>query len=57
MCLFEETTKVVGPFYLVSMPWEAKHPTQGVNVLHILEKSNSEINHSGVSLKQGCLEH
>ena len=29
--LSEETLKAVGPFYLVSMPGEVKHPTQGVN--------------------------
>ena len=28
----EETLKVDGPFYLVSMPGEVKDPTQGVNV-------------------------
>ena len=27
-----ETLKVVGPFYLVSMPGEVKYRTQGVNV-------------------------
>ena len=26
-CLSEETLKAVGPFYLVSMPWEVKDPT------------------------------
>ena len=31
-CLLEETLKAVGPFYLVSMPGEVKHPTQAVNV-------------------------
>ena len=31
-CLSEETLKAGGPFYLVSMPGEVKHPTQGVNV-------------------------
>ena len=31
-CLLEETLKVSGPFYLVSMPGEVKDPTQGVNV-------------------------
>ena len=30
--LSEETLKVSGPFYLVSMPGEVKDPTQGVNV-------------------------
>ena len=30
-CLSEETLKVVGPFYLVSMQ-AVKYPTQGVNV-------------------------
>ena len=29
--LSEETLKVVGPFYLVSMPGEVKDPTQGVD--------------------------
>ena len=28
-CLSEVTLKAVGPFYLVSMPWEVKYPTQG----------------------------
>ena len=32
LCLSDETIKAVGPFYLVSMPGEVKHPTQGVNV-------------------------
>ena len=31
LCLSEETLKSVGPFYLVSMPVEVKHPKQGVN--------------------------
>ena len=26
------TLKSVGPFYMVSMPWEVKYPTQVVNV-------------------------
>ena len=30
LCLSEETLKVGGPFYLVSMPGEVKDPTQGV---------------------------
>ena len=47
LCLSEETLKVGGPFYLVSMPEEVKDPTQGVNALPvvdslILEKDNSE---------------
>ena len=29
LCLSEETLKAGGPFYLVSMPWEVKDPTQG----------------------------
>ena len=32
LCLSDETLKAVGPFYLVSMPGEAKDPTHGVNV-------------------------
>ena len=32
LCLSDETVKSVGLFYLVSMPWEVKDPTQGVNV-------------------------
>ena len=32
LCLSEETLRAAGPFYLVSMPWEVKDPTQGVNV-------------------------
>ena len=32
LCLFEETLKAGGPFYLVSMPGEVNYPTQGVNV-------------------------
>ena len=32
MCLLEETLKVDGPFYLLSMPGEVKDPTQGVKV-------------------------
>ena len=32
LCLLDETLKVVGPFYLVSMSEEVKDPTQGVNV-------------------------
>ena len=30
LCLSDETLKAVGPYYLVSMPWEVKYPTQGV---------------------------
>ena len=26
-CLSDESVKSVGPFYLVSMPWELKYPT------------------------------
>ena len=29
LCLSEETLKASGPFYLVSMPGEVKHLTQG----------------------------
>ena len=29
LCLLEETLKTGGPFYLVSMPGEAKDPTRG----------------------------
>ena len=29
LCLSEETLKVGGPFYLLSMPGEVKDPTQG----------------------------
>ena len=34
ICLYlsEETLKAIGPFDLVSMPWEVKDPTQRVNV-------------------------
>ena len=32
LCVSEETLKVGGPFYLVSLPGEVKDPTQGVNV-------------------------
>ena len=32
LCLSEETLKVGGLFYLVSMPGEVKDPTQGVDV-------------------------
>ena len=32
LCLSDETLKAVGPFYLVSMPWEVKDPTHVVNV-------------------------
>ena len=32
LCLSDETLKVVGPFYLVSMPGEVKDPAQAVNV-------------------------
>ena len=32
MCLSDDTLKVVGPFYLVSMPGEVKDSTQGVDV-------------------------
>ena len=31
-CLSKETLKTGGPFYWVSMPGEAKDPTQGMNV-------------------------
>ena len=30
LCLSEETLKAGGPFYLVAMPGEVKHPTEGV---------------------------
>ena len=33
--VFWKTLKVVGPFYLVSMPGEIKDPTQGVNMLSV----------------------
>ena len=32
LCLSDDTLKTVGTFYLVSMPGEVKHPTQGVKV-------------------------
>ena len=32
LCLSEETLKAGGPFYMVSMPWEIKDPTQEVSV-------------------------
>ena len=32
LCLSEDKLKPGDPFYLVSMPGEAKYPTQGVNV-------------------------
>ena len=32
LCLSEEILKAGGPFYLMSMPGEVKHPTQNVNV-------------------------
>ena len=32
LCLSKETLKADGSLYLVSMPWEVKYPTQGVNV-------------------------
>ena len=47
-CLSEETLTAVGPFYLVSMPWEVKYPTSPHwNVLlswtpPLLEKDNSK---------------
>ena len=31
-CVFRKRLKAGGPFYLVSMPGEVKHPTMGVNV-------------------------
>ena len=40
LCLSEETLKVGGPFYLVSMPREVKDPTQGINVYPVV---NSQI--------------
>ena len=61
LCVSEETLKAVGPFYPVSMPGEVKDPTGPKNVschgLRILEKDNSEINHSCVSLRVDCLEY
>ena len=27
LCLSDDTLKAVGPFYLVSIPWEVKDPT------------------------------
>ena len=38
-CLSEETLKVVGPFYLVSMPGKVKYPTQGVNVEPVMDST------------------
>ena len=35
--LSEETLKAGGPLYLVSMPGEVKYPTQGVNVLPVVD--------------------
>ena len=32
LCLSEEILKAGGPFYMVSMPWEVKYPTQVGNV-------------------------
>ena len=32
LCLSDETLTVVGPFCLVSISWEVKYPTQGVNM-------------------------
>ena len=60
-CLSEETLKVVGPFYIVPMPGEIKCPAKVGKMLLVadfivLEKDNSEVNHSCVSPTMGCLE-
>ena len=39
LCLWEETLKAVGSFYLVSMPGEVNYPTQGVNVLPVVDST------------------
>ena len=36
LCLSEETLKVGGPFYLVSMPGEVKGPTQGGKLMTVM---------------------
>ena len=56
-CLSEETIKAVGPFYLVSMPVEVKYPTQEGKCVTCHELQNSEINHSCVCPRIGCLEY
>ena len=39
LCHSEETLKAVGPFDLVSMTGEVKDPTQGVNVLPVVDST------------------
>ena len=55
LCLSEETLKVGGPFYPVSMPGEVKYPTLGVNVEPVIDSLILEKN-SCVSPSLGCLE-
>ena len=55
LCLSEETLKAGGPFCLVSMPGEVKDPTQGVNVLPVVDSLILEDN-SCVSPSLCCLE-
>ena len=35
----EDTLKAVGPYYLLSMPGEVKHSTQGVNVQPVVDST------------------
>ena len=42
LCLLEEKLKAIGPVYLVSMPGEAKDPTQGVNVQPAVDSTSYE---------------
>ena len=52
MSLSVETLTAGGPFVLVSMPGEVKDPTQGVNVLPVLDSLILEEDNSYLS----CLE-
>ena len=42
LCLSDETLKADRPFYL-SMPGEIKYPTQGVNMLPVVERDSSVV--------------
>ena len=52
----EEIHKPVGPFYLVSMPWEVKYPTS-LQLEYVTCRGLHIPNHSCASPKMGCLKY
>ena len=57
LCLSKDTLEAVGPFYLVSMPEEVKHPTRGVNRQIPCRGLHTSLNHSCVSPNMGCFQY